>query len=50
MQWWAPHLTNLAILAGYLWLRQQAFGSLLGGGDMALRPMLAEMYQWQIYY
>jgi hypothetical protein len=49
-QWWLPHLTNLALLAGYLWLRQRAFGSALGGGDMALRPMLAEMYQRQIYY
>jgi protein O-mannosyl-transferase len=49
-QWWAPHLTNLALLAGYFWLRQRAFGSSLGGGEVALRPMLAELYQRQIYY
>jgi hypothetical protein len=50
MRWWAPHLINLALLAGYLWLRQRAFGASLGDGDMSLRPMLAEMYQRQIYY
>jgi hypothetical protein len=50
MQWWLPHLTNLALLAGYLWFRQRAFGSALGVADAALRPMLAELYQRQIFY
>ena len=50
IQWLSPHLANLALLAGYLWLRQRAFGSSLGIGDQALRPMLAELYQRQAYY